>query len=272
MTAVTQDYLLYGFRRAKLFKLTAAVPITANANGAVDDGVYIQGGVDLNLPIPQPRQIVGFGNDGITQVGTLPSQERPLGTLKQEAFSDPLFALATGVKTISESEAKVTPVLTDTQGSEPLFMLIAWCMATGLTDGADVQRTVIVPACKFIPSDGFNMAGDKGFMTWNIMPRPVKKLPNGVALTRATHGCLSASWFIYTAENPMNVCLWMGDNTVTKFLFPVDWQAVSDAKSELYHYGATEPGTWALDGYTPTTKPAASYSLMSFYETPAIAA
>jgi hypothetical protein len=271
MTAVTQQFLPYGFRRAKIFKLTAAVPLTANANGAVDDGIYIEGAVELNLTVPTPRQIVGFANDGISQVGTLPPQEVAVGTLKAEAFSDALMALAQGVKTTPESEAKMTPIGTDMQGSEPLFMLIASRLCTGLTDGADVYQTIVVPACKFIPSyPGFS--GEKAAVTWTIHPRRVKKTPTGIALSRATHGCLAADWFTYTTENPLNICLWLGDNTVTKFLFPTDWQAINDAKSELYHYGATEAATWALDGYTPTTKPTAAYSLMSVYETPAIAA
>jgi hypothetical protein len=271
MTAVTQQFLPYGFRRAKIFKLTAAVPVTANANGAVDDGTYIEGAVSLELTIPTPRTITGFGNDGITQIGTLPPQEAIVGTLSAEAFSDALWASATGVKTTAESEAKVTPVGTDTQGSEPLFMLIASRLCTGLTDGADVYQTVIIPACKFIPAFP-GMTGDKAAVTWSIQPRRVKKFPNGIALTRAANGCLAADFFSYTTENPLNLCLWLGDNTVTEFLFPTDWQSISDAKSELYHYGATEPATWADHGYTPTTKPSAAYTLLSIYETPAIAA
>lgn len=271
MTAVTEAFLPYGFRRAKIFKLTSGAPLTALAAGAVDDGVYIDGAVTLDLTIPPPRTITGFANDGISQIGTLPSQEATVGTLSQEAFSDAMFALATGVKTVDESEAKETPVGSDMQGSEPLFMLIASRLCTGLVTGTDVYQTVVIPVCKFIPSYP-GMAGDKAATGWAIQPRRTRKRPNGMALTRAANGCLSADFFTYTTENPLNFCLWLGDNTETEFDFPTDWQAISDAKTALYHAGVAEPTAFATSKLTPTTKPAAAYSLLSIYETPAIAA
>ena len=271
MTAVTEAFLPYGFRRAKVFKLTNGVPVTTNAAGAVDDGVYIDGAVELTLNVPAPRTITGFANDGISQIGTLPPQEATVGTLSQDAFSDALFALATGVKTVSESEAKETPVGTDMQGSEPLFMLIASRLCTGLVSGIDVWQTIVLPVCKFIPAYP-GMSGEKAPTGWAIQPRKTRKRPNGMALTRALNGCLSADFFTYTTENPLNFCLWLGDNTATEFNFPVDWQAISDAKTELYHAGVAEPTAFATSKLTPTTKPSAGYSLLSIYETPAIAA
>ena len=165
----------------------------------------------------------------------------------------------------------MTPVATDQQGSEPLFMLVAWRICTGLEDATDVYQTVIVPACKFIPNYP-GMGGEKAPTSWSVQPRRVGKTPLGIPMTRAVFNATRAQFFTFTSENPLNYVMWLGDNVVTEFLFPADYQAISSAKAAFALGGATAPGTFATDSFTPTTKPGVGQLLYSLYETPAIVA
>jgi len=100
------------------------------------------------------------------------------------------------------------------------------------------------------------------------------KYPWGIAFTTATQGFTSAETLKFFFDNFPHMCAWLGDNTVTKFLFATTRQAYSVAKVHgVWHYVtatgvcAVDAGaTIAVDGVTPTVKPAAGDIVICLYE------
>lgn len=103
---------------------------------------------------------------------------------------------------------------------------------------------------------------------FSIVPQLVTKHLWGTALAALTEGATQAQVIRFVTQYKPYIVAWKGDNTVTKFLFATARPAVATTKIHgVWCNGAVDAtANLAVDGVTPTVKPAAGEMVVCFYE------
>lgn len=268
MTVTSGDMYSVGARRAVIFALTAAgLPAATAASGVVYEGIEVLGIKNFEYTIPPVRKIVHSGNDRVLANDFLPSLEGAGAVLTVAGRSLALDAMIANIKVVTLGESKFIAQGTDQQGSEPDVAIAVYQQAKDSTLRSRRYRMQVLPKCVIsaqAPGQSENVAESK----YEVAISPTTKHLWGLAFSIATDGCLEADAIEGMYEGRPNIVAWLGDNVITKFLFPVAKQATATGKIHaVYKDGILDSGcALAVDGITPTVKPTAGQIVVAIYE------
>lgn len=270
MAATSGIMLPVGLRHVQVFALDANGRPAATSTTAYE-GIQITGAKAFDAQFPDPRQIEHSGDDYLLGRDIMPALTGGTITLSAAKSNFTAHALLTGTTITTIGEATEIGHLTSKQGFESQVGLIFWQQAVdaagGAVNGLRRWRAIMLPKCYAIPKPQ-GMGENAIDVSYNVTPQIVTQRLWGVTLTAGVEAYLTAQSFEYMCEYKPKVVSWKGDNTVTKFTFPADAQAVATAKIHVVTINGVADATVtkAVDGVTPTAKPGASDIITCFYE------
>ena len=268
MTVVTGEMYAVGARRGIIFQLNAAgLPNATGASAVVYEGIELLGVKNFDLNIPPVRKIVHSGNDRVMAYDFLPSIEGAGGTLAVAGRDFGIDAMVGGVIERTLGEAKIMPFATDQQGAEPDVALFIMQQAKDASSRSRRYRFQIVPKC-VISATPPGMNENASESKYELAISPTTKHLWGTSFVVGTDGCLEAGVIEGMTEGRPNVVAWLGDNVVTKLLFPVSKPATATGKIHGVWVNGVLDGTVtkAVDGVTPSAKPGVSDLIVCLYE------
>lgn len=257
MSAPIERTLNYGLRYASV--------LTLNEHGspaAVDEtpyeGIQFRGSTAFELNVPDSRKLSGLGEDNVTQVVYLPPNEGIDGKLNVEATDPVLSTALDGTKIRTEGEMSIVGLGTNKQGFEPQVGMLLYQAAKGLETGKTYWHSYLLPSAQAVKkSHGMN--AEKGVTVYQIAPNKTTKHIWEEKFTDTVEGFLNSQVLEIWSNYPPRVTAFVGDNTTTEFLFPVDFPSVTIAAIKVYVNGVAVAGadfTPATDGITFDVAPA----------------
>lgn len=263
-----------GMKHVRVYALTSSgVPAATGADGAVYEGLQIEGAQAFNLDIPDSRRITHTGDDRVLAQDILPRQEPTSGTLTTALNPHSVYAVMSSTKQATIGEASVIGYATDLQGSEPTLGMLCYQQAKEYGTGLRTWRAYIMPSVQAIIRPN-SMTADKQEFTYDLIPSSVNHHLWGLGFATGVEGFTEAEILESQTFNIPHVVSWLGDNVVTEFLFHASRQAVSTAKIHAIMSVATDgtvtditsTATKATDGVTPASKPGVGEIITCFYE------
>lgn len=262
-----------GLRWVQVFALNTYGSPLATGTTAYE-GVQVEGSKALTITLPESRDIVYQGDDIALALDMLPSQDGASGQLTAGKTDDTLEALLTGNKsfTIGDGESMGMLLATDNQGKEPLVGMLAYRQAVddrkgSATYGQRVWEWYIFPKTWVVPSEaGFNDSPTE--KTYKVRPQIVRTHLWETAFTTATEGATQGQVLRGISVYEPKLVSFVGNNTVTAFLFPTTAYAAAATKMTVWVNGVnTTTGiTKATTGVTFTTAPTTNARIEVFYE------
>lgn len=273
MSAPTGDFYMAGAKHARAMILNAAgIPAAAAADGVVYEGFEFATLKNFNIENPAFRKIVHYGGDSVRATDILPPNTVGGATMAVGSINPTTYAALTGTSVVTIGEMTGIGLGTSKRGYEPDVAVLAvqhavnsenisrWCMA-------------IVPIAKAIFKDG-SMNENASEFSFDISLGISRMYPWGIAYDAGVEGFTRAEAVKFWYEHFPFFVAWLGDNVITEFLFHADRQAYSTDKIHgvwVYDVGTGETAidataAKAVDGVTPTAKPAAGDIVMCVYE------
>ncbi len=225
MTAPSEKTLNYGLRYANIFELNAN--LYPKATGATPyEGRQVKGSTAFELNIPDSRTIVGLGEDGITQIVTLPPNESASGKLNVEAADPVLAALLDSTLVETLGDISLVGVATDRQGYEPQVGGLFYQACTGLETGKTYWHSYFVPSMRCIRKAP-GMAGDKAVTAYQIAPNRVNRHLWGTSFSLLTQGYQATQVVEAWSNYPLRLTSFLGDGVEDEFSFSADNPSVN---------------------------------------------
>lgn len=269
MTAVLNSYLGVGARKAWIFPLnTNGTP--AATSTTVYEGMQLVGIQSFSPTFPSPRPITHVGDDIPLAIDYLPTTESASAEITVARLDLDVLAALQSTLVVTQNESKYIGLATDQMGSEPQVGFFTYQQALDGA-GARVWRSFLMPrALLSARVQGFAEGG--ATHTISIAPMNVSTHLWGTAFVPATDGFGAAQILMFITKYRPRIVAWVGDNIVTKFLFPTNAQMadITTPKGTLWIDGVLQSGgtapTWVADGVTPSAKPGAAARLVALYE------
>jgi hypothetical protein len=273
MSAPTGDFYMTGARHARAVVLNAAgVPAAAGADGVVNEFYELATLMNFNTENPDFRKIDHYGGDRVRATDVLPPNASGSASMAVGSINPATYAALTGTSVVTIGEATGIGIATSKRGYEPDVAILAIQQAV---NSSNIRRWCmdIAPIAKAMFKNG-SMNENKTEFSFQLSLGVAKQYPWGIGFDAGVEGYTSAELVKFWFDNFPWFVAWLGDNTVTEFLFHADRQAFSVDKIHgvwVYDIGTgevTEDATPALavDGVIPTAKPAAGDIVMSLYE------
>lgn len=246
MTAPSEKTLNYGLRYANVFELDANLYPKAT-NATPYEGRQVKGSTAFELTVPDSRTLTGLGEDGITQIVTLPPNESASGKLNVEAADPVLAALLDNTLVEALGDISLVGIATDRQGFEPLVGMLLYQACSGLETGKTFWHSYFLPVARCIRKAP-GMPGEKAVTNYQIAPNRVSKHLWGTAFALLTQGYLSTQVVEAWSNYPLRLTSFLGDGVEDEFSFPADSPSVNATpivmvngvkKTVTTHYTAT---------------------------------
>jgi hypothetical protein len=261
-----------GLRRAQVFALSADGYPDGDQSGADPyDGFELEGVKSFSLTLPENQIIVHLGNDRPFATDYLAPNNGLSGevrTAKQNLDAD---ATLTDTLTEEIGEMTIGGLATEKIGTEIDVTIIFYRQALDTTRGASNLRRWqmhILPICRLVPRGGGADQGGADENIYSLVPSGATKYPWGHAFTELDEGFTEAAWLRGTAENPVIVDRWTGNNTLTEF--NLSKTPISVAKTQVFVEGtAATVSSVDTSGDTVTLNSAPGYEteVVAVYET-----
>ena len=267
MTAPAGKGYGVGARMARAYVLDSNGWPLATSPTVPYEGGQIYALKNFNLASPDARRISHFGDDRVLANDFLPPTEGGSGTMASARMDFAELAAMTGTKVATIGEGKVVGYGTSQRGYEPDLAVLAvqqWLDADtrvrrwrGLL--APMARAMIKPA---------SMNENSSEYTLNMLLNVASKYPWGVAFAIGTEGYTDAEILELEGVYFPHIVSWKADNIVTKFLFDAARPAQAVGKIHLVTINGVADATVtkAVDGVTPTAKPASLDIVTCWYE------
>jgi hypothetical protein len=273
MSAPTGDFYMVGARHARALVLNAAgVPAAAAADGVVYEGYELATLMNFNTENPDFRKIEHYGGDRIRATDVLPPNASGSATMAVGSINPATYAALTGTEVITIGEATGIGIATSKRGYEPDVAVLAIQHAV---NSSNISRWCmdIAPIAKAMFKNG-SMNENKTEFSFALSLGISRAYPWGIAYDAGVEGFTSAELVKFWFDNFPWFVAWLGDNVVTEFLFDTNHQAFSTDKIHgvwVYDAGTGEiaedaTADLAVDGVTPTAKPAVGDIVMCLYE------
>jgi hypothetical protein len=274
MAAPTGSFYGVGARYARVLVLNAyGVPAAAAGSGAVYEGYELATLKNFNIETPDARKIDHYGGDRVRATDFLPPNAAGSAKMALGSLDLATYAALSSTKVATIGEASVVGFGTSKRGFESdvcLYAVQQGVNSSGsrrwIMDMAPVARAMFKNA---------SMNENPAEYGVDLSLAVASKYPWGIAFSEATEGFTTAEGIKMFFDNFPVFVAWLGDNTVTKFLFPTGMQAYN-ATTKIHavwvmpvstHISAVDAtATKATDGVTPTAKPAAGDIVMCLYE------
>ena len=270
MTATSGKQLSVGLRSARIYALDSSGYPAANST-TVYEGLELYGPKAYTLESPTSRKIVHLGNDRVLALDYLPPVEGMGGELRSSVHDLELNAYLAGVEEFTVGEAKMMPLVTDKQGSEPDTGMLLFQQSLDRALKLRRWRFHIVPSAHIYPMP-VGMDENASEMRYTFAPNPVTKHLWGTALATGTEGATEAAMIEGMAENKPHIVSFLADGVEDNFLFHVDRPSAANAKLVVWDNGTLKTVTthYTIDalgvGITFLVAPTAGHFIVVYYE------
>ena len=238
-------------------------------------GIEMVGPQDLTLTIPTPQKKTHLGNNQPLQVDFLPPTEAISAQIKCSEDDQILYALLTGTKRYSLSDATVVGWGTNIAGAEPQVGMVISQQALDET-GTRNWITCIFPKCLIYPHLG-NMDPNPKVQTFDVAPCFVNSHIWGVAYSNANEGYTRAQMEMWQSRYPLAVVAWLPgvQSAGYNMMLPATAQAqaavtgklTACTKNEVIQVYTTDVAIKAdLTALTEVAAPAATDRYVAMYE------
>ncbi len=256
-----------GLRRAVVFPLNSDGTLKATDTD-VYEGLEFTGPRAFDVTYPDARLIANPGNDRVRDTIFLPATDPVKAELRVGYDDQDVLAALMNVKKFTIGESTMVPFGTDMQGYESDVALLLFQVAH---DENKLTRYhyYMIPRARVIPMPpAFN--DNPTEVRFSVSMSPSTKHIWNVALTSLVEGCTEMAMADGMAEARPAIVAWKTDGAETDDLVPLDKQAKSIAKINLFD---ATGGTEVTVGITKTTDkisyavaPAADKILIARYE------
>jgi hypothetical protein len=270
MSAPTGSQYAVGLRFAVAFELNVdGYPNAGDTPATPYEGLEIKGPKTWDLTIPDSRRISHQGNDRVLALDVLPPTEGLTGVLVSSADDMDVKAALTGVKVRTLGEAKLLPVGTDQQGTEPEVALLLFQQSKDAASRLRRWRMHLIPRATCKPDTG--AMNENGSETkYNVVINPSTSHLWGTALNLNDDGCEEAALLEGMFEGRPKLVAWKGDAAEDEFLLPATKPATATTKIHgVWVNGTPVSGddiTLAVDKLTFDTPPADDAMIVCLYE------
>lgn len=259
--------LMVGARYGAIFELGPdGLPSATDTTAYV--GYRVDGIKTFDHSVPDPRFFEFQGDDGLVGVMVAPPNTRTPMSFSVSPEDLGLYELISGIKAVSLPGAVGAIRGTDRDGEMPQVGVMVYQMAQDVDAGVQRWRVVFAPICNVVAKHPGGSQDATQDVVYTINSARVNREMWGTEKTIDTDGATRFFTSIYHADYKPAVATWRGDDIVTKFLFPADMQAASTGHiSTVTVNGVIDAtATLAVDGVTPTTKPADGDMVRVFYQ------
>lgn len=217
MPAPTGPTMDYGLREVIVYELNDELTPAATGPTAYE-GYKMRGATAYEFTPPDSREIVGLGEDGITQVAFLPPNETAKATLNADASDPTLAAKVDGTLVRTIGNASLVGGATDKQGEEPSVGVLLRQASRDLATGKAYWHHYILPSVQMFRK-GSGMADGKAVTKYQIACNRVSAHLWGEPFTEVLDGYENSQYVEMWSDKPGMISSFLADGTATEFPF-----------------------------------------------------